>query len=333
MAAERLAARDLPRVVLVGDLADEAAAAELARSVSVTRVTAAELAVPRARDAAPTDHLRTARGLLVVGQAPVTEEFLAATPALRVVAVRAVGCDRVDVASCTRRRVAVCNTPGAMDASVAEVTVLLMLATARKLASQLVGPHRRSYAIFSADALGLELAGRQLGIVGLGRIGRRVARLAAGFGMSLVHCGGAATDEVASRAVGLDELLATSDVVSLHAPLTDGTRHMISTAQLARMKPSAILINTARGALVDELSLCRALNDRTIWGAGLDVTVREPLAADDPLLDAPNLVLTPHIGSATTAARHRMNLMAVRNLVAVLAGTRPPSCINPEVLA
>jgi lactate dehydrogenase-like 2-hydroxyacid dehydrogenase len=185
--------------------------------------------------------------------------------------------------------------------------------------------------------LGRDVHGATLGIVGLGKIGTAVARRARGFGMRILYSRRApkpdAEQEVEAQCVSFEELLTESDFVSVHAPLTDETRHMFDDTAFARMKSTAIFVNTARGGLVDEAALQRALEEKRIAAAAIDVTEVEPLPLDSRLLSVPDLLITPHIGSATVATRTRMADLAVENLVAGLAGRRPPHPVNPEVLS
>jgi glyoxylate reductase len=249
----------------------------------------------------------------------------AAGPGLRVVANFAVGYDNVDVAAARERGVIVTNTPGVLDNATADVAFGLLLATARRLieADRFV----RSGAAWKWEPdlfVGLDVSGgATLGIVGLGRIGMAMARRAAAFDMTIVATGSAASGPEAAalgvRPVELAELLAMSDVVSLHCPLTPATRHLIGAEELRAMKPSAILINTSRGPVVDELALVEALHEGVIGAAGLDVYEWEPEVSAG-LLDLPHVVTVPHIGSAARTSRENTGLLAVRNVVAVLAG-------------
>lgn len=250
------------------------------------------------------------------------DDAVLATPGLRIVAHHAVGLDNIDLAAAKRRGVIVTHTPGVLTAATADLALALLLAAARRL---IEGDRMMRDGAFRGWRplllRGLELDGARLGIVGLGRIGRAVAARAAAFGMEVVHH---SRREVPGFArLPLAELLATSDVVSLHCPLTAETRHLIDRAALARMKPGALLINTARGPVVDEAALAEALESGHLGGAGLDVFEDEPRA--HPALRAnPRAVLAPHVGSATTAARRRMATKAARNLVAALRGEDPP---------
>ncbi|MBX5440221.1 MAG: D-glycerate dehydrogenase [Solirubrobacteraceae bacterium] len=256
-----------------------------------------------------------AEGLLCLLTDRVDAALLDAAPRLRAIAVYAVGTDNVDHAAARARGIPVGNTPGVLTDATADLAFALILAAARRLAEGERAVRAGAWRTWEpAGWLGLELRGATLGIVGAGRIGRAVARRAEGFGMEVVT----------SRPAPLEELLERSDVVSLHVPLTDATRHLIDAAALARMKPGAILVNTARGGVVDQRAVAQALRDGRLGAAALDVTDPEPLPPDDPLLDAPNLLVVPHIGSATHATRARMADMAVDNLLAALAGEPMP---------
>lgn len=241
---------------------------------------------------------------------------------LRVVANVAVGYDNVDVAAAAEVGVAVCNTPGVLDETTADLAFLLMLAAARRTSeaeADLRGGRWGGWGI--SGYLGRDVHGAVLGLVGYGRIGQAVARRAAGFGMEVLHH--ARTDTGRPGYVAeLGDLLARSDFVSLHVPLSDATRHLIGAAELAAMKPTAVLVNTARGPVVDEAALAAALTAGTIFAAGLDVFEQEPVVHPD-LLAAPNTVLLPHIGSASVATRTRMARLACEGASDVLAGRDP----------
>jgi glyoxylate reductase len=241
-----------------------------------------------------------------------------AAPSVRAVANLAVGTDNIDLAAAAERGIPVGNTPGVLTDATADIAFALLLAVARRVPEGEREVREGRWAPWHpAHMLGGDLTSATLGIVGWGRIGQAVARRAEGFGMRIVH---------SSRSSGLPlgELLERADFVSLHTPLTSETRHLIGAAELERMKPTAYLINTARGGVVDQVALREALVAGEIAGAGLDVTEPEPLPGDDPLLTAPNLVVVPHVGSATTRTRSRMAEMAVDNLLAALAGREMP---------
>jgi glyoxylate reductase len=255
----------------------------------------------------------------------VDEELFQAAPRLRAVANYAVGFDNVDIAAANAHGIPVGNTPGVLTEATADLAWALMLSAARRLPESEDEVRKGEWGWEPDFLLGEDVHGAMLGIVGMGRIGSAVARRAPGFGMQVIH---------ASRGgdgVSLDELLARADFVSLHVPLTPETRGMIGEPQLRRMKDSAILVNTARGPLVDTDALVRALREGWIAGAGLDVTDPEPLPRDHPLLSCPGLTIAPHIGSATHSTRAAMADLAVDNLLAALRGERMPHCVNPEV--
>jgi glyoxylate reductase len=257
-------------------------------------------------------------GLLTMLTERVDEALLDAAPRLQAIANLAVGTDNIDLDAAAKRGIAVGNTPGVLTDTTADLAFALLLAVARRLPEGEKEVRDGAWGPWQpAHALGADVAGATLGIVGWGRIGQAMARRGEGFGMEVVH---------SSRSSGLPlyELLERADFVSLHTPLTPQTRHLIDAPALALMKPTAFLINTARGGVVDQAALRDALMARRIAGAGLDVTDPEPLPADDPLLDAPNLLVVPHIGSATVRTRERMAAMAADNLLAALAGRPMP---------
>jgi glyoxylate reductase len=277
--------------------------------------------------------LATADALVCLLSDRIDAATLDAAPRLRVVANYAVGHDNIDVAAATARGVAVANTPGVLVEASADFTFALVLAAARRLGEgeRLVRAGAwRGWA--PGLLLGADVAGATLGIVGMGRIGRAVARRAHGFAMTVLYSRGRPPDGVAATAVSLDQLLARSDVVSIHCPLTAETRGLVDARALAAMKPGAILVNTARGAIVDEAALADALERGHLGGAGLDVFDGEP-EIHPRLLAAPRLVLAPHLGSATTSARTRMAELCVNAVRDVLAGRRPPNLVNGEALA
>jgi glyoxylate reductase len=264
-------------------------------------------------------------GLLALLTDPVDADLLAAAPSLRAISNYAVGVDNVDLAAATERRIPVGNTPGVLTESTADLALALMLGIGRRIAEGDGYVRRGEWRTWDPGLLlGRDLHGATVGIVGFGRIGRAVARRCEGFDCELLHT---------SRrgGVALEELLERSDFVTLHAPLTPETRSLIDAVALGRMKPTAYLINTARGPLVDTGALVSALRAGQIAGAALDVTDPEPLPGDHPLLGAPGLLVVPHIASAAHATRERMADMAVDNLLAGLAGERMPNCANPEV--
>ena len=259
----------------------------------------------------------------------VDHAFLdAAGPTLRIVANVAVGFDNVDVAACTSRGVAVSNTPGVLTEATADIAFALILMSTRRLGEgeRLVRSGTPwSWSMFFM--LGTGLQGKTLGIVGLGKIGQATARRARAFGMEIAYAGRrrAAAEveaELDARFLPLDELLTTADIVSLHCPLSDDTRHLIDAEALGRMQPSSFLVNTTRGPVVDEAALAESLRAGTIAGAGLDVFEQEP-EVHPALLDLENVVLIPHLGSATVETRTAMGVLAAENVAAVLGGGAP----------
>ncbi|MEO8540380.1 MAG: D-glycerate dehydrogenase [bacterium] len=277
-----------------------------------------------------------AEGLLCPAPFPISRELLDLAPRLRVVSNFGVGFNNVDLVEMGRRGIAVCNTPGVLTEAVADLTIAMMLMASRGLVanSQFAGGQSWSSGAQAPD-LGWDVQRKTLGLVGFGRIGRAVALRARAFGMNVAFY-----DTFASpgpgweycQPLGLHELLATSDVVSLHVNLTPETVDLIGADQIGLMKPSAWLLNTSRGPVIDQAALVRALQSNAIAGAVLDVLEVEPPPASDPILGLDNAILLPHIGSATVETRAAMLDLAVNNLCAVLNGERPPECVNPEVL-
>jgi glyoxylate reductase len=264
-------------------------------------------------------------GLMTMPSDRIDDELLdAAGPQLRAVATFAVGFDNVDVTACTRHGVIVSNTPDVLTDATAELTIALLLALVRRVAEGDRLIRRRESWIWAPNMmLSTGLPGRTLGLVGYGRIGKRVGELAEAFGMEVVYTR-------RSGGMPLEELLATADVVSLHLPLSDATRHLIDEHALSLMKPAAVLVNTSRGAIVDEVALARALAEQRIAGAALDVFEREPEVTEE-LLSLDNVVLVPHLGSATRATREAMGMLCVDALRAVLLeGRVPGNALNPE---
>lgn len=258
----------------------------------------------------------------------VDAALLERAPRLRVVACPTVGHDHVDLAACRSRGVAVTHTPGVLTEATADLTWALVLATVRGLPAaerSLRAGEFRGWGFW--DYLGGDLHGRTLGIFGMGRIGRAVARRAAGFGMRIRYTSRTRLPEDEERVLRAewttwDDLLSGCDVLTLHAPLTPETRHVVDAGALRRMRPGSWLVNTARGPLVDEAALAEALRDGRLAGAGLDVYEREP-EVHPALLELPNVVLLPHVGSATRGTRTRMAVLAARNAHAVLSGLAP----------
>jgi glyoxylate reductase len=259
-----------------------------------------------------------AEGLLSLVTDRIDAPLIEGAPRLRAIANMAVGTDNIDLEAAAARGIPVGNTPDVLTDATADIAFALLLALARRIVPGAAMVRDGAWKTWEpAKDLGADLAGATLGIVGWGRIGQAVARRAEGFGMEVTHSS-------RSSGVPLEELLARADFVSVHTPLTPETRHLIDADVLARMKPTALLVNTSRGGVVDQDALRAALHAREIAGAALDVTDPEPLPADHPLLDAPNLLVVPHVGSATVRTRAKMAAMAVDNLLAALAGRPMP---------
>ena len=251
----------------------------------------------------------------------------AGSPRLKVVATVAVGYDNIDLDTSAAHGIAVTNTPAVLDDTTADLAFLLILAAARRIWEAESDLRAGKWPGWDIDQyLGRDVHGAVLGVVGFGRIGQAVARRATGFGMEVLHHTRRDTGIVGWRG-DLDRLLAESDIVTLHVPLTDETRHLIDARRLALMKPDAVLVNTSRGPVVDEEALAVALEEGAIFAAGLDVYEREP-EVHSRLLVAPRTVLLPHIGSASLATRTRMARVAAENVVAVLAGDRPENPVT-----
>jgi glyoxylate reductase len=267
----------------------------------------------------------------------IDKAFLDQLPDVKVVSNFAVGFDNIDVDECTRRGVAVCITPDVLTDTTADFAFALLTAVARRVPESHQSIPKGEWKTWEPlGYLGQDIHGATLGIVGMGRIGAAIARRANGFNMDVIYSDVGrnenAEKETGARYVDFQELVSESDFISIHVPLTNETRHLFSTAEFKAMKPSAVLINTARGPVVDTDALVSALKDGEIWGAGLDVTDPEPLPASHPLLSIDRAVVCPHIASASEVTRSRMAKLAADNVVAVLTGEEPPRCLNPEVL-
>lgn len=277
-------------------------------------------------------------GIVGMVNVPITDEIMAAAPRLRVVANYAVGYNNVDVAAATRRGVLVTNTPGVLTEATADLAFALLLAVARRVVESDRFLREGKFKGWKADLLlGSDVYGAVLGIVGFGRIGQAVARRGLGFNMSILYSDArrAAPEvesELRAQYVPLDELLRKADFVTIHADLNDQTRHMIGERELKLMGSNHYLINAARGPIVDEKALVRALKEGWIKGAGIDVYEREP-QTETGLTDCWNAVLLPHLGSATVSARAAMAETAARNLIAAVDGQKPPNLVNPDALA
>lgn len=282
------------------------------------------------------DALANAEGLLCSNQIPITAEIMDAAPRLRVISGFGVGYNNVDLDAATARGIAVCNTPGVLSAAVADLTIGMIVMASRALVENAAYVREGGWARReAAPGLGWDLLGKTVGLIGFGRIGKAVAERARVFGMKCIYYDtfsdpGAAWADCPYRPV--DDLFRESDVVSLHVNLTDETHHIVNARTLGLMKPTAWVVNTSRGPVIDQVALTNALKARQIAGAVLDVLEVEPPAADDPILTLDNAFVLPHIGSATVETRAAMLELAANNFIAVMAGQTPPECVNPEVL-
>ncbi|MGI0484155.1 2-hydroxyacid dehydrogenase [Pantanalinema rosaneae CENA516] len=278
-------------------------------------------------------------GLLCLLTDRIDQDLIAAGRSLQVISQMAVGYDNIDIAAATARRIPVGHTPGVLTNATADLTWALLMAAARRVVAGDRFTRSGQWQTWEPNLLlGADLAGSTLGIVGLGRIGQAVARRARGFEMQILYTGRHRSNPLLEQALGaefvdFDRLLATSDFVTIHTPLSTETHHLFSDRQFEQMQSTAILINTARGSIVDPDALYRALKNHQIAAAAIDVTDPEPIPMTSPLLQLENLIITPHIGSASVQTRQKMASMAIANLIAGLKGERLPDCVNPEVYA
>ncbi len=281
------------------------------------------------------DELAGCHGLICLLTDAVDHSVLDAMPKLQFVSSVSVGVDHIDVGVLTERGIPLGHTPGVLAATTADAAFGLLLAAARRLVEGdrfIKDGNWRLDNPWSPDFfLGKEVSGATLGIIGLGATGQAMARRGAGFDMSVISWTPSEREMPGVESVSIDDLLLRSDFVSVHLALTSTTYDFINADKIATMKPGAVLVNTARGGIVNELALAQALNSGHLYAAGLDVFESEPVAIDNPLLQHPRVVVAPHIGSATTVTRAKMVELAVRNAVAGLGGRRMPHCANPEV--
>lgn len=283
------------------------------------------------------ERTRDAAGVLTTVMDQIDRDLLETASHLKVVSQMAVGVDNIDVGEATRRGIPVGHTPGVLSKATADLAFSLLMASARRVveAERWARAGNWTLAFHPKHWLGADIDGATLGIVGLGNIGLEMAKRARGFDMKVLYHSRTQKEAEAGRYkmhyVDLSTLLRDSDFVTLHVPLTPDTRHLIGERELSDMKPSAILINTSRGPVVDPTALYKALNEGWISGAALDVTEPEPIPSDDPLLGLDNLIVTPHIGSASVGSRNGMALLAARNLLAGVMGKPLVHCVNPEV--
>jgi len=283
------------------------------------------------------EKVREIDGLLSLLTDRIDAPLMDAAPKLRVISNYAVGYDNIDVVAATQRGIIVGHTPGVLTETVADFTMALLLAAGRRVVEGERFVRAGKWKVWGPTLLlGRDIHGATLGLVGLGRIGSSVARRARGFAMRILYHDIARQEDLEGE-LGLictdfETLLRESDFVSLHVPLTEDTHHLMSKGQFALMKPTAILINTSRGPVVDQRALYEALRSGEIAGAALDVTDPEPTAPDDPLLSLDNCLIVPHMASASVATRTKMATMAAENLIVGLKGEMPPHPVNPEVL-
>ncbi len=285
------------------------------------------------------EKVRGIDGLLSILTDKIDAEIMDASPGLKVISNMAVGFDNIDVPAATSRGILVGNTPGVLTETTADFAFTLLMAAARRVVSGDKYTRRGDWKTWGPMILlGYDVHHATLGIIGSGRIGMEMAKRARGFDMKILYHDVVRRKPEEEAALGLEyvstleELLSRSDFVTVHVPLTADTRHMISTRQFAAMKPTAVLVNSARGPVVDPKALYEALKSGQIFAAGLDVTEPEPILMDDPLLTLDNIVIAPHIASGSVATRTKMANMAAANLLAGLKGELPPNCVNPEVL-
>jgi glyoxylate reductase len=281
---------------------------------------------------------RQAHGLLTLLTDRIDAALMNAAPHLKVISNYAVGVDNVDLVEAGKRGILVGNTPDVLTETTADMAFALLMASARRLVEgheYTMKGHWKTWG--PMVLLGQDIHGARLGIIGLGRIGAAMARRARGFNMRVLYYGPNRKSELLEKDLGaeyvpnLKDLLASSDFISIHIPLTPSTKGLISKNEFQFMKKNAVLINTARGGIVDQKALYEALKSGQIFAAGLDVTAVEPLSQDDPLLRLSNVIITPHIASASVKTREKMAMMAAANLLAGIKGERPPNCVNPEV--
>lgn len=274
-------------------------------------------------------------GLLTLLSDPIDATLIAAAPQLRVISQYAVGYDNIDIAAATARGIPVGNTPDVLTVATADFAFALLMAAARRIPEGDANVRQGEWRTWGPQTLlGQDVWGTTLGVVGLGRIGQAMVRRGRGFAMRVLFTDPRCKAEGAAlgaECVPLETLLAEADFVSLHCPLTPETRGLMGERELRMMKPTAILINTARGAVVQQEALLRALREGWIAGAALDVTDPEPLTPEHPLVGLPNCLITPHIASASVAARTQMAIVAAENLLTGLRGERLPHCVNPQV--
>ena len=280
-----------------------------------------------------------AEGLLTMLSDKIDANLMDAVPKLKVVSNFAVGYDNINIAEATKRHIVVGNTPGVLTGTTADLAFTLLMAAARRVVEADNYIRKGRWKTWGPKILlGQDIYNATLGIIGLGRIGAEVAKRGRGFNMKVLYYDEMRRSEEEERRLGVEyipdlaKLLPRADFISVHVPLLPQTRHLIGAAEFALMKPTAVFINNSRGPVVDQRALYEALKSGQIFSAGLDVTEVEPIPPDDPLLTLDNIIITPHIASASFTTRKEMALMAAENLLAGLRGETPPNCVNPEAL-
>lgn len=279
------------------------------------------------------ENVRGVDGLLCLLTERIDAELMdAAGPQLKVISSMSVGVDHIDIAEATKRGIPVGNTPGVLTDATADQAFALLLAAARRIVESVDYVRNGQWTTWHPQLLlGADMVGATLGIVGFGRIGQAVAKRAQGFDMRVIYHSPNAKPAFGAQPVDLDTLLRESDFISLHVPLTPETKHLVDADFLSKMKPSAILVNTARGGVVDQVALYDALKSKQIFAAALDVTDPEPLPMDSPLLELDNCIIVPHLGSASKWTRDQMSKLAAENLIAGLKGEKLQNLVNQEV--
>ena len=282
---------------------------------------------------------RDAEGLVTLLSDRVDAALMDTAPKLKVVSNMAVGYDNISIAEATKRHIVVSNTPGVLTETTADLAFALLMAAARRVVEAANYTRKRRWKTWGPKILlGQDINNATLGIIGLGRIGSEVAKRGRGFNMKVLYYDEIRLSEEEERQLGvgyipeLAKLLSSADFISVHVPLVPQTHHLIGAAQFALMKPTAVFINTSRGPVVDQRALYEALKSGQIFAAAIDVTEVEPIPPDDPLLTLDNIIITPHIASASFTTRKNMALMVAENLLAGLCGQTPPNCVNPEAL-
>ncbi len=322
-----------PRVFVTRKIAQEAL--DMIAGVAEMEIWEDELPPPRQ---VLIKKVQDIEGLLSLLTEKVDRGLMGAAPRLRVISNMAVGYDNIDVPAATGRGIVVGNTPGVLTETTADFTFALLMAAARRVVEANAYTRKGAWKTWGPMVmLGHDVYHATLGIVGLGRVGTEIVKRAKGFNMQVLYY-----DQVRrlqeEKELGIKyisnllDLLSNADFITLHVPLTAETHHLISTAEFAAMKPTAILINTSRGPVIDQKALYQALKSRQIFAAALDVTEVEPIPPDDPLLTLDNIIITPHIASASVTTRTKMATLAAANLIAGLQGEIPPHCVNPEAV-